>query len=83
MLATEARSQFVVPSFGKEGSGVAKREEGAMRGAQRRGKRQIRFDLFLIILFVKGYDRILLYHPAPLLPGRGDYWLLTSLPYIF
>ncbi len=38
----------VVPSFWKEGSGVAKREEGAMRGAQRRGKRTIRFDIFII-----------------------------------
>ena len=28
------RRQFAVPSFGKEGLGVAKREEGAMRGAQ-------------------------------------------------
>ncbi len=38
----------VVPSFWKEGFGVAKREEGAMRGAQRRGKRKIRFDIFII-----------------------------------
>ncbi len=38
----------VVPSFWKEGLGVAKREEGAMRGAQRRGKRKIRFDIFII-----------------------------------
>ena len=38
----------VVPSFWKEGLGVAKREEGAMRGAQRRGKRIIRFDIFII-----------------------------------
>jgi len=39
---------FVVLSFGKEEQGVAKREEGAMRGAQRRGKRQTRFDLIYI-----------------------------------
>jgi len=38
----------VVPSFWKEGLGVAKHEEGAMRGAQRRGKRKIRFDIFII-----------------------------------
>ena len=50
--------QFIVPSFGKEGQGVAKREEGAMRGAQRRGKRLIRFHLFN-----RGYNIIFLYHP--------------------
>ena len=42
---SDIRAPSVVPSFWKEGLGVAKREEGAMRGAQRRGKRQIRFDL--------------------------------------
>ena len=62
---------------------MAKREEGAMRGAQRRGKRQIRFDLFLNIGFVIGYDRIFLYHPAPLLSRGGDHWQRLFIRYSY
>ena len=55
--------QPVVPSSWEEGSGVAKREEGAMRGAQRRGKRK---NNDITYYTPNNYNRsnlILLYHP--------------------
>ena len=36
---------------------------------------------FLIVLFIIGYIRICLYHPAPLLPGGGDYWQRLFIHY--